>query len=121
VLFDPGCSLCAWLQRWLVEQAQLVPLTFIAAGSADAARLFPELDRAATLQELHVVDDRGAVYVGNAAYLVVLWALEGHRGMSYALADGPFRGAAKRALEALSKYRPRAVEACERDLCRVEP
>jgi predicted DCC family thiol-disulfide oxidoreductase YuxK len=107
VLFDPSCPLCRWLRSWIETQAQLVALDFVAAGSADARRRFPSLDAETTTKELHVIGDDGSLYVGEPAYIAVLWALEEHRALSYRLSSGPLRGIAKSTLALLSKYRPR--------------
>lgn len=41
VLFDANCPLCRAARRWLTSRAQLVPLEFVPAGSAEARRRFP--------------------------------------------------------------------------------
>ena len=103
VLYDAGCGLCAFLREWLGRQRQLVPLTFVAAGSEEAHRQFPSLDHSATLEEITIVGDGGQVYRGSAAWIVCLWALRGYRTLAhrlstpagYALARGTVLAAAK--------------------------
>ncbi|MEK8107718.1 DCC1-like thiol-disulfide oxidoreductase family protein [Micromonospora sp. M12] len=51
VLFDAACPLCRAARRWLSSRAQLVPLEFVPAGSAEARRRFPGLDHDATLRD----------------------------------------------------------------------
>jgi len=51
VLFDEGCPICRTARRWLAGRAQLVPLRFVPAGSAEARERFPGLDHAATLRD----------------------------------------------------------------------
>jgi predicted DCC family thiol-disulfide oxidoreductase YuxK len=117
VLYDPACPLCRWLRLWLAGQEQLVPLRFVAAGSAEAKHRFPTIDAVKSTEELHVVDDRGGLYLGEPAYVAVLWALADHRGTANLISKGPLRGLAKKTLALLSKYRPRDV--CTSPACRV--
>ena len=79
VLYDASCSLCLNARRWIERQRRLVPIEFVAAGSATACRNFPDLDVNETLKELTVVSDRGDVYRGAKAWVVCLWALNGYR------------------------------------------
>ena len=80
VLYDEGCPICRAAHRWLAGRAQLVPLVFVPAGSAEARQRFPGLDHAATLRDLTVIADTGAVYVHDGAWLACLWALADYRG-----------------------------------------
>ena len=86
VLFDPECPLCRSLRRWLERQPVLVRLRFVAAGSAEARRLYPGLDHAATLEEITVIGDGGQVYAGPAAWIAVLWSLRAYRATAKRLA-----------------------------------
>lgn len=85
VLHDPDCPLCRAVVAWLLRQRTLVPMDFVPAGSDEALRLFPDLDHADTLREITVVGDGGQVYVGAAAWIAVLWALAGYRGLAHRL------------------------------------
>jgi predicted DCC family thiol-disulfide oxidoreductase YuxK len=96
VLYDGGCPLCRAAHRWLAGRAQLVPLEFVPAGSAEARRRYPRLDHARTLADVTVVADTGAVYDGDAAWLVCLWALDGYRGLALRLATPRLRPLARR-------------------------
>ncbi len=96
VLYDGGCPLCRAARRWLAGRAQLVPLEFVAAGSVEAKRRYPRLDHARTLSDVTVVADTGAVYEGDAAWLVCLWALDGYRGLALRLATPRLRPLARR-------------------------
>ena len=69
VLFDEGCPVCRTARRWLAGRAQLVPLAFVPAGSAEARARYPDLDHAATLRDLTVIADDGAFYMGDSAWL----------------------------------------------------
>ena len=82
VLYDADCPLCRRSRDWLAGQAQLVPLVFVAAGSAEAVARYPSLDHGDTLRKITVVGDNGAVYTGERAWLVCLWALRTWRSAS---------------------------------------
>ena len=86
MLHDPGCPLCARFAAWLGGQATLVPLTLVPAGSAEARRLFPDLDHARTLREITVVGADGAVWTNEHAWVMCLWATRAHRGLAERLA-----------------------------------
>ncbi|WP_446046702.1 thiol-disulfide oxidoreductase DCC family protein, partial [Streptomyces olivaceus] len=85
VLYDAECSLCTHVRDWLLRQPRLVPLDLVPAGSDEARERFPGLDHAAALDEVTAVGDAGQVYRGAAAWVVVLWALRGYRGLSHRL------------------------------------
>lgn len=91
VLYDPHCGLCREARAWLEKQATFVPLVFVGAGTELAARRFPGLDQRDTLRRLTVVSDRGGVYRGARAWLMVLWALREWRDRSITLAWAPLR------------------------------
>ncbi|KAA0912175.1 thiol-disulfide oxidoreductase DCC family protein, partial [Streptomyces apricus] len=105
VLYDARCSLCTFLRDWLVRQHQLVPLELVAAGSAEAARRFPGLDHAATLEEITVIGDAGQVYRGSAAWVVTLWALADHRPTAHRLSTPAGARLARGAVVAAAKWR----------------
>ncbi|UUU24514.1 thiol-disulfide oxidoreductase DCC family protein [Streptomyces sp. DSM 40750] len=105
VLYDAGCGLCAFLREWLGRQRQLVPLTFVAAGSEEARRLFPSLDHGATLEEITIVGDGGQVYQGSAAWIVCLWALREHRPLAHRLSNPAGARLARTAVLVAAKWR----------------
>ena len=86
VLTDPDCPLCRTFAGWLARQPLLVPLDLVAAGSAEAARRFPTLDHARTLEEVTVVGADGAVWTHERAWVMCLWATRSHRGLAERLA-----------------------------------
>jgi predicted DCC family thiol-disulfide oxidoreductase YuxK len=75
LLYDARCVLCRRLKTWLAQQATLVPVVFVAAGSPAAQRRFPDLDHERTTTVLTVVAADGAVYEGERAWLVCAWSL----------------------------------------------
>jgi predicted DCC family thiol-disulfide oxidoreductase YuxK len=105
VLYDESCPICRAAHRWLAGRAQLVPLHFVAAGSAEARHRFPGLDHRATLRDLTVIADNGEYYVGDAAWVACLWALADHRGTAERISTPRMRPAARRIIAAASAVR----------------
>ena len=85
ILYDARCELCRRVRSWLAAQPAYVELEFVAAGSAEARRRFPDLDHAATLDDLTVVSDTGDVYAGAQGWLMCLWALRDYRAWALRL------------------------------------
>ncbi|HEU4349829.1 MAG TPA: DCC1-like thiol-disulfide oxidoreductase family protein [Actinoplanes sp.] len=117
VLYDAGCPVCRAARRWLENRAQLVPLSFVAAGSGEARRRFPDLDPATTLRDLTVVADSGAVYLGDGAWLACLWALADYRGMADRIAAPHLLPAARRFIAVASAVRRATRDADYGDGC----
>jgi len=112
VLYDEQCGLCRRFKEWLAAQRPasngqggVVRLGFVAAGSADARRLYPALDHEATLREVTVVADDGAVYVGDRAWIVCLWATWEHRHTAVRLASPAMRPVARAMVQAAAGLR----------------
>jgi len=105
VLYDPRCELCRRLKEWLLAQRSWICLCVIAAGSAEAQRLFPELDRSATADDLVVISDAGAVYKNDRAWIMALYALEEYRNWAYRLAHPLLLPLARQAFAAISRNR----------------
>jgi hypothetical protein len=100
-------------------------LEFIAAGSDPARRRFPDLDHDATLVDVTVVADSGAVYGGDAAWLMCLWALAGYRAVSLRLAGPGLRPLARRMVRAASRIRTATIDGdygqdCDDARCRPD-
>ncbi|GGV03273.1 hypothetical protein GCM10010495_13300 [Kitasatospora herbaricolor] len=105
VLHDPGCPLCRRLTAWLRDQAQLVPLDFVAVASAEARERYPDLDHDASLGEITVVADTGEVWRGPQAFVTCLWALAAHRPLALRLGTPAGLPLARAAAFAAGKYR----------------
>ncbi|GAB2637665.1 thiol-disulfide oxidoreductase DCC family protein [Kribbella swartbergensis] len=112
VLYDAECGLCRRFKDWLAAQRPapngqggVVRLRFVAAGSADARALYPELDHAATLREVTVVADDGSVYVGDRAWIVCLWTTWEHRRTAVRLASPAMRPVARAMVQAAAGLR----------------
>jgi predicted DCC family thiol-disulfide oxidoreductase YuxK len=117
VLYDARCEFCRSVRAWLEGQPTYVRLHVLPAGSSVARARFPALDHAATLGEITVVRSDGAVYRGDNAYLVVLWALRRYRAWSLRLAEPGMRPHTRRALHWLTTNRSRLARAAW--LCRL--
>ncbi|MFI0898846.1 thiol-disulfide oxidoreductase DCC family protein [Streptomyces sp. NPDC020983] len=106
VLTDPDCGLCRFVAGWIARQRRLVPVRLVPVGSAEARRLFPALDHdGATRREITVVGDAGQVYVGQSAWVVVLWALAEHRALAHRMSTPAGRRLARAAVLGAAKYR----------------
>ncbi len=105
VLYDPTCGLCQRAHGWLAEQRKLVDLIFVPCKSVEARRRFPQLDHDLTAKDLTVIGDRGAVYLGPKAWLMVLWALTQYREWSYRLAAPELLPTTRRVVSLISQHR----------------
>ena len=91
VFYDARCGLCSAVRDWAEHQPQLVPLVFR-----------PKTD---DTDDVVVVADTGAEWRGDAAWLMVLWALASYRSWAYRLATPIMLPAARGLFAQLSKYR----------------
>jgi predicted DCC family thiol-disulfide oxidoreductase YuxK len=81
ILYDAACGLCTSARDWIGKQSRLVGIEFLAAGSPEARRAFPQI----VPGELAVVADTGEVWLGNRAWIVCLWALRDYRNLAFRL------------------------------------
>ena len=91
VFYDARCGLCCAVRDWIGRQRQLVRVECRPAEG--------EID------ELAVVADTGEMWTGDAAWLMVLWALADYRGWACRLASPLLLPAARTLFAQLSKYR----------------
>jgi predicted DCC family thiol-disulfide oxidoreductase YuxK len=112
VLYDAQCGLCRRFKEWLAAQRPapngqggVIRLGFVSAGSAEARELYPDLDHGATLREVTVVADDGAVYVGDRAWIVCLWATWAHRHTAVRLSSPAMRPVARAIVQAAAGLR----------------
>jgi predicted DCC family thiol-disulfide oxidoreductase YuxK len=105
VLYDDNCRVCLRARGWLARQPSYLPLNFIAAGSEQARRLYPQLDPQSTLRDVTVVTDTGAVYRGANAWVMCLWALRDHRALAYTLSTPTMAPRARRFVAWISLHR----------------
>ncbi len=101
IVYDAGCGLCTRTKDWIGQQPPLVGIHFVASGSSDAQRRFPQLPAG----ELAVVANTGEVWLGNRAWIVCLWALRGYRDLAFRLTSPLLLLMAREAFAVLSKNR----------------
>ena len=108
VLFDQECGLCLACGRWLARQEAFIELAFIPLQSPDIPRRFPGLREWPGLdlrEKLVVVSDEGAVYQGQYAWIMCLFALRDYREWAQRLADPALLPFAKQVCELVSRNR----------------
>ena len=101
ILYDAECGLCTSAKDWISRQTPLVALQFIATGSPEAHRRFPQL-RAG---EVAVVSNTGEVWLGDRAWIVCLWALQDYRDLAFRLTSPLLSLLAREAFAIVSKNR----------------
>jgi len=108
VLFDEECALCQGCRRWLMRQRAFIELCFIPLQSPEMARRFPglaEWDQLDLREKLVVVSDEGAVYQGQYAWIMCLYALREYREWAQRLAHPALLPFARRVCETVSRNR----------------
>jgi predicted DCC family thiol-disulfide oxidoreductase YuxK len=105
VLYDPDCGLCRRAHEWLAQQGKLVELIFVPCKSKEARQRFPQLDHDLTGKDLTVIGDRGEVYMGPKAWLMVLWALTQYREWAYRLSSPELLPTTRKVVSVISQNR----------------
>ncbi len=105
VLYDQQCGLCRHCRAWLEAQPQLVRLEFLPFQHPAVPCRFPGIEAFQPERQLVLVADDGSVYVGDAAWIMCLYALDEYRAWSLRLARPTLRPLARRVCEAVSKRR----------------
>jgi predicted DCC family thiol-disulfide oxidoreductase YuxK len=105
VLYDPKCELCCRLRNWILVQRSWIGLALVEQGSEKAKRLFPELEKIASKEDLAVISDEGAVYLNDRAWIMVLYAMVEYRDWAARLTHPLLMPLARQAFAALSKNR----------------
>ena len=108
VLFDQECPLCQGCRQWLMRQQAFIELHFIPLQSPEIARRFPglqEWDLLDLREKLVVVSDEGAVYQGQYAWIMCLYALREYREWAQRLAHPALLPFARRVCEVVSSNR----------------
>jgi predicted DCC family thiol-disulfide oxidoreductase YuxK len=108
ILYDAACPVCVRCRAFMEDQPTFVRLEFVAQGGAVSRARYGAL--AADMGELCVISDRGEVWLGPAAFLLCLWALEGYRELALTLSEPPLLPLARRFFHAFSSNR-RALSA----------
>ena len=108
VLFDQECALCQGCRQWLMRQQAFIELHFIPLQSPEITRRFPglqEWDQLDLREKLVVVSDEGAVYQGQYAWIMCLYALREYREWAQRLAHPTLLPFARRVCETVSRNR----------------
>jgi predicted DCC family thiol-disulfide oxidoreductase YuxK len=105
VLYDPKCELCCRLKNWILVQRSWIGIAVLEQGSEKARRLFPELERIATKDDLAVISDEGAVYLNDRAWIMVMYAMVEYREWATRLSDPLLMPLVRQAFAALSSNR----------------
>ena len=105
VLYDPSCGLCRRVHDWLTDLPKLVELELVPIKSGEARRRFPSLNHELTSNDLTVISDEGAVYLGPKAWIMVLWALSAYREWSYRLSSPELLPTTRRVVSMISQHR----------------
>jgi predicted DCC family thiol-disulfide oxidoreductase YuxK len=108
VLYDQECALCGSCRWCLMRQRAYVELYFIPLQSPEIARRFPGLKEWPELdlrEKLVVISDEGAVYQGQYAWIMCLYALHDYREWARRLAHPTMLPFARRVCEAVSRNR----------------
>jgi hypothetical protein len=105
VIYDPDCGLCSRIGTWLLAQPKFLGLRMAPSGLLD--RIYPELAARGLRDELIVVSDEGAVYLGDHAWLMCLFALKGYRHWAQRLSRPALLPFARQAFTVLSANRHR--------------
>jgi predicted DCC family thiol-disulfide oxidoreductase YuxK len=108
VLYDQECALCQSCRLWLMRQQAFIELHFIPLQSPEIAQLFPglrEWDELDLSEKLVVISDEGAVYQGQHAWIMCLYALREYREWAQRLAHPTLLPFARRICEVVSRNR----------------
>lgn len=105
ILYDPACGLCRRVHGWIANQPKFFELNLLPIKSDAARRRFPNLNHELTAEDLTVVSNKGAVYFGPKAWLMVLWSLTQYREWSYRLAAPELLPTTKRVVSLISQNR----------------
>ena len=101
VIYDPHCGLCTEIKEWLTQQPSFVPLRLLPAGSPQALAVYPERSP----DEVAVISSQGEVWLGNRAWIVLLWALRRYRGWARRLSSPMLQPFARQAYALIAHNR----------------
>jgi predicted DCC family thiol-disulfide oxidoreductase YuxK len=105
VLYDAECRLCRSCTVWLRQQPAFLELRFTPLQAGDLRARFPGIETVNVRDRLVVISDTGAVYQGEHAWIMCLYALREYRGWSQRLAHPLLLPFAERVCTLVSKHR----------------
>jgi predicted DCC family thiol-disulfide oxidoreductase YuxK len=108
VLYDQDCGICQRCRGWLSRQPAFVELRFIPLQSPEIGHRFPGLLEWPDLdlrEKLVAIGDDGAVYQGQNAWIMCLYALRDYREWAQRLAHPSLLPFARRVCETVSRHR----------------
>ena len=105
VLFDQECDLCWRCCRWLGQQPAFIELRFMPLQSEEVPLRFPGVETLDLRERLVVISDEGAVYQGQQAWIMCLYALCDYRSWSLRLAHPALLPFAEKVCGLVSKHR----------------
>jgi predicted DCC family thiol-disulfide oxidoreductase YuxK len=111
VFYDGECGLCRRVREWLASQPAYIKLVFHPFQSEAAHRLCPDLDRFRPSEQLIALADDGALYSGEKAWLICLYALRDYRRWARKLATPALRPLAQRLCMMVSHNRLKLSQA----------
>ncbi len=103
IVYDDQCGLCTRLGKWLRGQPKWIGIRLL--PSRAASRVYPSLAAMIAGEELLAVSDEGAVYVGEHAWLMCLYALKNYRHWAKRLSGPALLPLARQAFTILSANR----------------
>ena len=90
---------------WLRQQPAFIELRFIPLQAEDLPERFPGIEKLNVRERLVVVSDTGAVYQGQYAWIMCLYALRDYRVWSQRLAHPALLPFAEHVCTLVSKHR----------------
>ena len=103
LVYDAECGLCSRLTTWLRGQPKWIPLYVL--PSSQAVKTYPALAAGKFEGELIVFSDEGAVYTGDRAWVMCLFALKDYREWARRLSRPALLPFARQAFKVLSNNR----------------
>lgn len=105
ILYDAKCGLCRKVRIWLDRQPAYVKLRFQPLQSAELEERFPGIAKFSPEEQLVVISDKGSLWRGESAWIVILWALREYREWSQRLATPTLRPFARKVCGLVSENR----------------
>lgn len=105
IFYDASCPFCRWCREWVSAQPKYLAVEFHPHGDPAVQAAFPDLAGQAPEENLVVFSDTGLVYLGDQAWIMILWALRDWRAWSLRLGEPAMRPLARRFWGLLHQHR----------------